>query len=339
MLRAFIRWAQILTMVCFLWMPSTRTGLSKRAISAEHHPRHAGRGSQSAHHHGHRHVSPRRTISRYLYFYGSPYGYWPVDRTFGYYVGPLGAWVDEDSPIIYPPVVADAGTWFGPRAIWNQLGISQFPLVVQPKPAGALRPGAGAQPDLVLVRPDEGAVPKPQRDVATLVRARDRARKLMDQGDTQFRSGKYPLAIQRYRNAVAAEPTFADSWFRRGLAELGLARYRDAIASFERGLRFDPNWPASQFRLTDIYPDAEAIAAHREALAAAALADPDESGLLFLLGLHLHFDGQPKRAEPFFQKIITLGEHVEAALAFLPRTESPESLPIPAQQAPRGQEF
>ena len=36
--------------------------------------------------------------------------------------------------------------------------------------------------------------------------------------------------------------------------------------------------------------------AHRDALAEAAEANPNDADLLFLLGVHLHFDGQADRA-------------------------------------------
>ena len=59
----------------------------------------------------------------------------------------------------------------------------------------------------------------------------------------------------------------------------------------------------SDFELKALYGEDsdEKKEAHREALAAALEASPDNADLLFLLGLHLYFDGQTERAAKFFQ--------------------------------------
>jgi len=312
----------------FLWI----TGLSVSAVSAEQlgHPRGPGGHGQRAKHHHARYVSIWYPYSNRYW----RYGYWPAYRTFSYYVGPYDTSIGYYQPVIYPPFTIDTGALFGPRAIWDQLGVTRPPIVVQSQPT-AVQPAADGQADLVLVRPDN----KDQRDIATVVRARARARKLILQGDSLFQAGKFSSALQKYHSAVAAEPTLAESWFRRGFAELALNRYPKAVISIERGLRADPNWPQSPFRLTEIYPNADTITAHQEALSAAALADPDDGGLLFLLGVHLYFDGQQERAIPFFKKTLSLHEHVEAVLPFLPRKNPPDIVAIPNDRAPRGREF
>ena len=42
-------------------------------------------------------------------------------------------------------------------------------------------------------------------------------------------------------------------------------------------------------------------------MAKAATEDPNNSDLMFLLGIHLHFDGKPDRAATFFKRATELG--------------------------------
>jgi Tfp pilus assembly protein PilF len=122
-------------------------------------------------------------------------------------------------------------------------------------------------------------------------------------GDGYFRNGKYSFACDRYRSAVQAAPRLADAHFRLGFALAALGRYDSAVKELDRGLEIQPNWAQSEFRLADIYGDNEqAKKAHLEAIAKAADDRGASSDLLFLIGVYLHFDGQPDRARPFFQR-------------------------------------
>jgi hypothetical protein len=84
-----------------------------------------------------------------------------------------------------------------------------------------------------------------------------------------------------------------------------------------------PDWPSSDFRLDALYGDAAlAKQAHQDSLANAALRDPNDADLLFVLGVFLHFDGQSERAKKFFAKSQELksdaAPYVNAFLAAAP---------------------
>ena len=93
------------------------------------------------------------------------------------------------------------------------------------------------------------------------------------------------------------------------------------MRAINRGLEIDPRWPESGFSLDELYKDnVAAKAAHLEALAAAAEKRPNDANFLFLIGVHLYFDGQAARAAPFFRAAAQLAPgNVENVLPFLAR--------------------
>jgi len=122
-------------------------------------------------------------------------------------------------------------------------------------------------------------------------------------GDAYFAGQKYYDAYSRYKDAAQAAPTLADAYFRQGIALFAAGRYELAAKALRRGLALDPNWPASDFRLDELYGQNQmAKAAHIDALAKAADAQPHNADLLFLLGVALYFNGQADQAATFFQK-------------------------------------
>jgi tetratricopeptide (TPR) repeat protein len=185
---------------------------------------------------------------------------------------------------------------------------------------GVLGPQAGFMDGMPLERGNDVA-PEPKKAVAraTNARANALAWRFIGFGDAQFAQQKYSEANGRYRKAAESAPQLADVWFRQALALSATGRYDQAVAAIKRGLRIDPNWPNSGFDLKKLYgADQRAAEVNLDALALNAEANPNDANLLFLVGVHLHFNGQPQRAEKFFQRAEELaGDDSEHITAFL----------------------
>ena len=140
-------------------------------------------------------------------------------------------------------------------------------------------------------------------------------------GDARFAEREYGDANERYRSASRTAPQLADAWFRQAFALIAMGRYDQAVTAISRGLKINPKWPSSDFELKDIYgPDKADKDAHRDALAEAAESKPNDADLLFLIGVHLYFDGQADRAAKFFGRTKEIsGDPPDYLKAFLPK--------------------
>ena len=97
-----------------------------------------------------------------------------------------------------------------------------------------------------------------------------------------------------------------------------VGRYREAAAAFKRGIAVDADYARDGVRLQQLYRSQDESTAHVEKLAAAALENPQDSDLMFLIGAFLHFEGQPARAGRFFRQAAATAtsgtEHIQAFL-------------------------
>lgn len=230
---------------------------------------------------------PGVTLWYYPYSGYYPFPYGPVPNGYawygsGYYY-PTPGW-----PWALPPLYASPGSLYGPDSVRRFMGSD--------RPSG---PAAGGDAN----RGKEG----PANLRGTNAESVAMGRRFLHLGDEHFRAGRYAMAYDRYRNAVEAAPRLADAYFRQGFALTALGRYDAAAREFKRGLEIDPDWPRSDFRLTDLYGEkSKAKTAHLDAMAKAAEAKSGNADLLFLIGVYLHFDGQTERARPFFQRAAEL---------------------------------
>jgi hypothetical protein len=152
----------------------------------------------------------------------------------------------------------------------------------------------------------EASVAKLRRTSAA---AKMRASRILDAGDALFREQKHHEALQRYKSATAAAPDMVDSWLRQGFALAATGRYELATRAFKRAAALDSSFDGgaldgaleATLDLADLYGDAlEAKASHYDALARAALDEPERADLLYVMAMMLHFDGQRERAAAFF---------------------------------------
>jgi tetratricopeptide (TPR) repeat protein len=146
-----------------------------------------------------------------------------------------------------------------------------------------------------------------------------RAHEFIKIGDERFRRQRFNEAYQRYKDAATAAPDLSEVHFRQGLALAAMGQYAQGVRAIKRGLQIEAAWPSSKFQLDELW-DRNRVAkdAIRDALAEAAIARPQDGDLMFLLGLHLFFDGQRERSQLFFDRAEVLdpgaAEHVRAFL-------------------------
>lgn len=241
-------------------------------------------------------------IGHFRYVPPYPYGYDPYSvYAFPYAYPPpyYGYW--SGAPLHVP-----AEELYGPEPVKRLMGIPP-----------AFRPDVhlNAVPENNIDAPAEPVVPR-----ASNARSVALGRRFIEFGDAQFLDQKYTTAYLRYKEAVKAAPLLADAWFRQGFALVASGRYEWAARALKRGLELDPKWPRAGFRIDLLYGDNRmARQAHLDALAQAALDDPEDPDLLFLMGVMLHCDGEAQRASPFFQRAMELaGAEIAHLKAFLP---------------------
>ncbi len=256
---------------------------------------------RSAHHHGPRHGYNHSYyfVRRYYPYPGYVYGY---DPYYGY---------GYPYPYAYLPLYLSAEALYGPRAVQRFMGVADG---FQPRPdANIIAPPAGGNV--------EADAPEPKKAVerATNTQANALAWRFIGFGDAQFAAQKFADANQRYRKASQSAPQLADAWFRQGFALSAIGRYDLAVGAINRGLKINPNWAKSGFDLKELYgPDELAKDARLDVLAQAAADKPNDANLLFLVGVHLHFDGQAEQAEQFFQRAKELaGDDAEHIRTFM----------------------
>ncbi len=217
----------------------------------------------------------------------------------GYIIGYEPYYYGYVYPYAYPPLYLPAEELYGPQAVQRFWGIGdQFPTNTGTDiPATRMR------------RDDDADKPEPKKTVerATNAQSTALARRFIAFGDAQFAEQSFGDANMRYRKAAEVAPSLADPLFRQAFALAALGRYDAAVTAVKRGLKLNPDWPRSDFDLKELYgEDVLAKDARLDALATAAEKKPNDSNLLFLVGLHLHFDGQAPRAEKFFRLALQL---------------------------------
>lgn len=182
-------------------------------------------------------------------------------------------------------------------------------------------PRAAPQINVVVVEPPEVDPAEPLEAARPRVRvanaaAEERGRKWLAIGDRYFEQQRYRQAYQRYKEAAEAAPNLAEAYLRQAQAMVAAAQYELAATAFQRYLRLDDEMADVPFALADLYVGQDAAqTAHLEALAVEAEDHPDDGDLLLLVGMQLHYGGQPERARPFLERAATLIEHRDAVVA------------------------
>lgn len=206
--------------------------------------------------------------------------------------------------LLLPPPICAPSFWFGPLQPYPY---AYPPVFLPPEPIyGPLATrqflGMPVQPRITLPRPDEvEEEPKPGR--STSAESIASGWRFIGYGDKLFLAQDYGQARLRYKQAGSVAPTLGAAFFRQAYTLIALGNYSEAAKLIKRGLKVDPSWPESGFTNDQIYGDNRmAKMAHIDALAAATVNEPHNADLLFLIGVHLFFEGEPERAKTFFER-------------------------------------
>jgi tetratricopeptide (TPR) repeat protein len=187
-----------------------------------------------------------------------------------------------------------------------------------PAPAAVTPIGAAVQKFLGLgqLRPVAPVISRPAvgaRPVAPIVDSivsrfsntdsRRRAEKLVTEADELFKAQNFHSALQKYKLAASTAPDMPEAFWRQGHALVATHNYELAATAFKRAIALTEDLGRAGFRLSDIYGSANMTKQqHLESLAEWATSKRNSSDPYFLIGLFLEYDGQPARAEKFFQK-------------------------------------
>jgi Tfp pilus assembly protein PilF len=237
--------------------------------------------------------------------YGYGYGYSPYSN-WGWSPGGVVVepWV-EPWPIILPPLYLPAETMYGPGVMQRFMGVN----VPYNQPRVTIVTNRPVRDEA----PPEKAKPRISNEAA-----RARADKFVQFGDAQFVNQRYHSAVERYKSAVQAAPDLPEPLFRQSFALVAMGKYDTAARLLRRGLLLHPELDPPRFVLDEMYQGNRAAkVAHLEALAQAIEAAPQTADLLLVLGMMLHFDGQPERAQPLFVRCAQLDGNEDGALDVL----------------------
>lgn len=221
-------------------------------------------------------------------------------------------------PIALPPAYLPAEQIYGPAAAWRMIdaAVPRAPLASSVAASVNVQPQLPAGP--LVIESKKKSAPKSSNQAV-----RARARRLVESGDRAFLEQNYTAALGRFRRAAEMTPDVAEARFREAQTLVALERYREAADAVRQGLEIDPHWPGWPLDLDRLYGRNQvAKTAHLDALATAALDQPSDGDLMFLVGVELFLDGQRDRSRKFLERAGQLADHggefVEAFLDELP---------------------
>ncbi|MBX7168475.1 MAG: tetratricopeptide repeat protein [Pirellulales bacterium] len=153
-------------------------------------------------------------------------------------------------------------------------------------------------------------------------RRNELAARYIEFGDKQFAQGRYGEAQLRYRKAIEAAPAQALGYLRRAQALIAVGKFEAAADSLEQGLRLDPDFVKSRFRLQALYLDqGDDLTQHTERLRQATIASPDNADLALLLGWQLYFSGNKAAAHEEIARALANGGRADSLHTLFAATE------------------
>jgi tetratricopeptide (TPR) repeat protein len=189
------------------------------------------------------------------------------------------------------PVAAPVATTPIGEAVQKFLGIGQL----RPVAPAISRPITSAKPVAPIVNSIVSRFSN--------VDSRRKAEKLIAEADELFKAQNFHSALQKYKLAGSTAPDMPEAFWRQGHALVATHNYELAATAFKRAIALTEDLGRGGFRLGDIYGGANMTKQqHLESLAEWATSKRSLSDPYFLIGLFLEYDGQPVRAEKFFQK-------------------------------------
>lgn len=274
-----------------------------------------------------------------------------------YYYGGYGCGLNYGTPISvgYYTLAPSGGTYnANANFVANTLPSLRYPIAANVN-AQTLQQFLGLRGDIAPASAPPASVPAiyalSERELPKMsgrvsnLDTRQRAQRIMAEGDTLFQAQNFNSALQRYKLASTIAPDMVEAYWRQGHAFIATKNFDLATTAFKRAIAISDNLGRDGFRLDDLYGTASLTkAGHLEHLAALALSSEGDSDAYFLIGVFLNYDGQAARAEKFFDRASDLagisGGHIAVFL------DHHESAPVftalpkaPAPPAPKPELF
>ncbi len=226
------------------------------------------------------------------------------------------------------PAVASATTseWVVQRTSIFPIG-TYIPWVAYPAASAApWNPGIGRQQrrPISQLRDDHDLDLPATRDTdvrqasGTLPSRDNRGQHALAEGDRLLREGQNRKAYMEYLEAQRVLGTDGDVYFRQAFALIALGRYSHAIAKLKRGLQVEPDYPQHGATLDEVFgtDNTDQKDEYLQQVASWADADASDPDRLFLKGVLLHFDEDPRASAVFNAawKLAGRGPHLQAFL-------------------------
>lgn len=253
------------------------------------------------------------------YPYGYPNVYYPYQGygyTYPQYSQPV---VVVQPQIVQVPVFVPVGPQA--NAVAGGVPAAAMPLAAPRKVLPRANP---LQPEDEIVRRVKALKPSDEADLA-------KADQAIAEGDREFAAGDYRRAMFKYRDATRRAPDYALTHFRAGHIHTVLGDYELAVTEFGMALEIARAIDRDGFSLDTLYRgDAAALQEHLAVLGGAIRRQPESGGLQFLMGMTLHYGGDPLQAQEYFRRAVDLpGPQRPYAAMYLPEP-APDAAPPPA---------
>ena len=218
------------------------------------------------------------------------------------------------------------------------------PIIVGPAPVWISNPAPPSIAVLPVVHktPTDGFTDPAKHPVKpSTPAARLKSLEFQSRGDEKFRKQLWAQAYVSYRSAADVATDRGEAHFRLGFVYTAMQYYPSAIREFKRGLFLSPELAATGIRISMLFgPDSEIVRTsilHKVVeWVQEDLNDPDR---LFLLGLLLHFEDDPRR-RPVLDRARKLAgarnDHIRALLdqPDVPVAAGVKKLPVEIPEIP-----
>lgn len=142
------------------------------------------------------------------------------------------------------------------------------------------------------------------------------------QGDDLLKQLSYPAAADRYRKSIDAARDRAEPRIRLGVTYAAQGRYLEAVEQFKLSVVINPQWPQRYESLGSLIGEKNNFEKERVKTRVAewTLQDARDPNRLFLLGVLMHMDGDPRTSEMFNTAQLISGpqQHLTAFLNVAP---------------------
>ncbi|MFO0846252.1 MAG: tetratricopeptide repeat protein [Gemmataceae bacterium] len=202
--------------------------------------------------------------------------------------------------------------WVRPVTFVSIVAPPPPPTIVLPPPPApppeVVEPVQPPAPPRSPTRHREEAKKKPERGTegaqASRRQGRPGRRHSAALGREAFRLGEYGRATQRFREAARLLGRDGPPYFLLAQSLAAQGKYHQAFDALQGGLARRPDWPASGFRLVELYDDVLEYSDHLQTLEEAAARHPADPELQFVYGYALWFDGRLDEASAAFRRAL-----------------------------------